>query len=82
MHFGTVALYVTIVTGSVTICLIAILLLQMENFEFKSTMFCCFYLLFVSFTDVYKILKGGLPQNVTCFVFQVILLCLVIIDVM
>ena len=82
MHFGTVALYVTIVTSSVTICLIAILLLQMENFEFKSKMLCCFYLLFVSFTDVYKILKGGLPQNVTYFVFQVILLCLVIIDVM
>ena len=81
MHFGILALYVTIVMGIVTICLITILLLQTENFEFESTMLCCFYLLFVCLNDVYKIAKVRLTQNVTCYIFQLILFCLVMIDV-
>ena len=68
MHFGILAIYVTIVTISVTIYLIVILLFLIENFEIKSTMLHCFYLLLVSFIDVYKIVKIGLPQNITCFV--------------
>ena len=70
MHFFfIVSIFVTIVKEIVSLCSIAILLLQIRYLEFMSTLLCYFYLLFACFTDVFKIVKGGLPQNVTSFCF-------------
>ena len=72
MFFGIVKYSVTIITVSVTICLIVNWMFILENFEIKSTILCYFYLLFVYFIVVYKIIKVEFPPNVTCYVSMLI----------